>query len=136
MLYIIHNNSVMCRLGDVARDVVDAALCVHQNFLSVFFLLVTSLSAFQLNPYLHDKRFYPLSSIVWTSRGHRCFPFFPQYMPSFLSRTGLSIRTCQLFFFPRFSQIFANPRSRFLLDNADAQEKFLRALHSGGFEPA
>ena len=37
MLYIIHNNSVMCRLGDVARDVVDAALCVHQNSCLFFF---------------------------------------------------------------------------------------------------
>ena len=47
------------------------------------------------------------SAIFWTSRGHRCRPFSPRYVPLFLSRIGFSIPTAR-----RFSSNAAIPRSR------------------------
>ena len=50
------------------------------------------------------KRFLP-SATFWTSRGHRCLPFPPRYMPSFLWHIGCSIAFFELFVLFAFSSI-------------------------------
>ena len=60
-----------------------------------------------------------LLSSFWTSRGHRCRPFFPPVLAfNFLSRIGFSNPTAS-----RFSSSVANSRSRAFRKSICAQEK-------------
>ena len=65
------------------------------------------------------------SAIFWTSRGRRCRPFPPQYVPSFLSRIGFSILTAG-----RFSSNIADSRAHVFRKCIYMQEKVYVYAHS------
>ena len=80
--------------------------------------------------------FAHLLSSFWTSRGHRCRPFFPPgTCHRFLSRIGFSNPTAR-----RFTSSVANSRSRAFRKSICAQEKVpprtYSSMHSGGLELA